>query len=100
MVSGGSDFISQAKEKGIKQVDYTQVAVSTGLGVAAGAYGGKGVQHKSGDVRKAKKVYDYAVRGIKEGKWSGRKGGHIYEFLDVAHTDNDSNSCEHLFFCR
>ena len=80
-VAGGIDFISQTEEKGIKNVDYAQVAVSTVLGVGAGIYGGKGVQHKSGDVAKAKKVYNYAVNGIRQRMWPGSKGG---KYLELA----------------
>ena len=73
-VSGISDYISQVKEYGKNNVNYWRVGVSTAIGIAGGAYGKDGVRHKNGEVAKAKKVYDYAVDGVKNRKWTGKKG--------------------------
>lgn len=78
MVGAGSDFVSQVKEKGIKnlsKINVKQVALSGIIGAASGAYGGHGVRHKKSDVFKYQKVYNYAIDGVKKRKWSGSKGG-------------------------
>ena len=74
LVSAGCDFISQYSSVGFNNIDWGQVVSSGAFGAASGYIGNDGIRHKSGNLAKATKVYDYAVDGIKNQKWSGSKG--------------------------
>ena len=82
-VSAATDVITQVKDsgkgmKGLKQVDWVQVNVSFALGAVSGAAGGNGLLHKGSEVTKARRVYQRAVKGIQNRRWSSRRAtGHL-----------------------
>lgn len=81
VVSAGTDLIDQAMDVGIEKVDWWQVGASAVAGVASGAVGGNGIQHKSGALPKAKGIYNYTVDKIKERFWTADKAS---TYLDLA----------------
>ena len=59
--------------QGVKDIDWMQVNVSFTLGAVSGARGGNGLLHKGSEVTKARKIYQRAIKGIRERRWSTSK---------------------------
>ena len=77
-VAAATDVITQVKEsgkgmQGVKDIDWMQVNVSFTLGAVSGARGGNGLLHKGSEVTKARKIYQRAIKGIRERRWSTSK---------------------------
>ena len=77
-VAAATGVITQVKEsgkgmQGVKDIDWMQVNVSFTLGAVSGARGGNGLLHKGSEVTKARKIYQRAIKGIRERRWSTSK---------------------------
>ena len=81
VVAGFTDYFTQAKDVGYKNVDFGQVTLSVFLGGLSGYWGGDGVRHKKGEVIKSKKLYDNFVGTIKMGKWNSKDAGLKLSYL-------------------
>ena len=77
-VAAATDVITQVKEsgkgmQGVKDIDWMQVNGSFTLGAVSGARGGNGLLHKGSEVTKARKIYQRAIKEIRERRWSTSK---------------------------